>query len=339
MFGGHAPPFGWYWSASKSRTSAPSSTRDLRHLAGGTRDGSSKARRAPPLRGSTARPLRGPPCVASIDVIRRSARASRSRSGRARRAVTCGNGVRCPSLERLAQSLRDRVAGAVADLQQALARRAAAAGEAVAAVLARELDAELLEPVDRGRRFGGEDLDQPPVGGLVGRLPDVLRVLLGRVVVTERRLDAALRLGRVAGLQRAFRRQRDACACALGRDGGGEARGAAADHEHVEGASPPRPSDPTTILLIRSISQRYSVDRREELLDLGSGRRPRVRACAPGALDRRGCDLGEILLRNPEVAQPLEAGEPGKLLDACGRIVRPERIAETPHALRARPAR
>ena len=37
----------------------------------------------------------------------------------------------------------------VADLEQALLRRAAALGEPVAAVVAGELDAELLEPVDR----------------------------------------------------------------------------------------------------------------------------------------------------------------------------------------------
>src|SRR5581483_3106093 len=54
---------------------------------------------------------------------------------------------------RLAQLLRDRVAGPVADLQEPLGARAAAAGEAVAAVrVARELDAQLLEPVDRGLR-------------------------------------------------------------------------------------------------------------------------------------------------------------------------------------------
>jgi len=47
----------------------------------------------------------------------------------------------------LTQRLRDRVSRAVADLEQPLASRAAAAGEPVAAVLARELDAELLEPV------------------------------------------------------------------------------------------------------------------------------------------------------------------------------------------------
>ena len=139
------------------------------------------------------------------------------------------------SLDGLAQRLRDRVAGAVADLEQALARRAAAAREPVAAVLARELDAELLEPVDRVGRLGGEDLDEPQVGGLVRARPDVLGVLLGRVVLAERGLDAALRLRRVARLERALRRERDARAGALGRDGRGEAGGPAADHEHVEG--------------------------------------------------------------------------------------------------------
>ena len=83
---------------------------------------------------------------------------------------------------------------------------------------ARELDAELLEPVDRGRRFPREDLDQAPVGRLVGGLPDVLSVLLGRVVVPERGLDAALRLGGVAGLERALGRQRDSRARPLGGD-------------------------------------------------------------------------------------------------------------------------
>ena len=70
------------------------------------------------------------------------------------------------------------MAGAVADLQQPLGARAAALGEAVAAVLARELDTELLEPADRGRALGGEHLDEAPVGRLVAGLPDVGRVLL-----------------------------------------------------------------------------------------------------------------------------------------------------------------
>jgi hypothetical protein len=62
----------------------------------------------------------------------------------------------------------------------------------------------------------------------------VFGVLLGRVVVAERRLDAALGLRGVVRLQRALRRQGDAAARALGGDGCGEAGGPAADHEHVE---------------------------------------------------------------------------------------------------------
>jgi hypothetical protein len=45
-------------------------------------------------------------------------------------------------LERVAKSLRDRMPGAVADLEQALGARAAAAGEAVAAVFLRECDSK-----------------------------------------------------------------------------------------------------------------------------------------------------------------------------------------------------
>src|SRR5205807_2902009 len=82
----------------------------------------------------------------------------------------------------LAQRLGDRVAGAVADLQQAAARSPAAAREPVAAIFARELDSELLEPVDRRRRLARQQADQPPVGGLVRALPDVGAVLIRRVV-------------------------------------------------------------------------------------------------------------------------------------------------------------
>src|SRR5207247_1232537 len=118
---------------------------------------------------------------------------------------------------------RDRVARPVADLEQALRRRAAAAREPIAAVLFRELDAELLEPVDRGGRLGGQDLDQPEICRLMTRAPDVLGVLIRGVVLAERGLDAALRLRGVAGLDRALGRECDAGIRVLGRDGGGEA--------------------------------------------------------------------------------------------------------------------
>jgi hypothetical protein len=125
-------------------------------------------------------------------------------------------------LDAVAQRGRDCVAGPVADLEQAFARRAAAAREPVAAVLTRELDAELLEPVDRRRRLARQHVDETPVRGLVRAPPDVLRMLLRRVVVAERGLNAALRLRGVARLERSFRRERDPGAGALRRYGGGE---------------------------------------------------------------------------------------------------------------------
>jgi hypothetical protein len=88
--------------------------------------------------------------------------------------------------------------------------------------------------VDRARRLASQHLDELAVGGLVRALPDVLGVLLGRIVVAERGLDAALRLRRVAGLDRVLRNEPDTRAGPLGRHCGCEAGGAAADHEHVE---------------------------------------------------------------------------------------------------------
>src|SRR5438552_4885721 len=126
------------------------------------------------------------------------------------------------------------MAGAIADLEQSFARSAAALREPVAAVLARELNPELFEPVDRTRRLTCQHLDEPPVGGLVRALPDVLGVLLGRVVVAEGGLDPALRLRRVAGLQRALGGESDAGTRAVPRDGRGEAGGATSDHKHVD---------------------------------------------------------------------------------------------------------
>src|SRR5205823_2944848 len=139
------------------------------------------------------------------------------------------------ALPGFAQLLRDRVAGTVADLQETLRARAAAAGEPVAAVLvARELDAELLEPVDCGAGIARQDVDEGLVGRLVRGLPDVGRMLVGRVVVAERGLDPALGFRGVVRLQRALGREADARAGAVGGNGRGEPGGAAADHEHVE---------------------------------------------------------------------------------------------------------
>ena len=154
-----------------------------------------------------------------------------------------GEGLRSGAFDHPAQRLRDRVAGAVADLEQSLSRRAAAAREPVAAVIARELDAVLLEPVDRVGSLGREDLDEPRVRGLVRARPDVGRVLLGRVVLAECGLDAALRLRRVARLERALRHDRDARSGGLGADRGRQAGGARADDEHVE-CQRPRHSTP-----------------------------------------------------------------------------------------------
>ena len=151
------------------------------------RDGSSTARRAPRPRGAAA--AGGEDDRRRVELVLAAARPPAVLAG-----VELGERRlrerRRPSTTRRPRAAhRDRVARPVADLEQALPRRAAAAGEPVAAVLAGELDAELLEPVDRARRLGGEDLDESAVGGLVTRSPDVLGVLLRRVVVADRGLD------------------------------------------------------------------------------------------------------------------------------------------------------
>ena len=57
-------------------------------------------------------------------------------------------------------------------------------------------------------------------------------------------------------------------------------------------------------------------------------------ACAPGRVDDRRRDLGELGLRDAEVPQPLEAAEPGELLDPGRRVVGPERLPEPRDRLR-----
>ena len=136
---------------------------------------------------------------------------------------------------------------AVAHLQEALPRGAPAARESVAPVLARELDPELLEPVDRARRLACQNLDELAVRGFVRALPDIFGVLCGRVVLAESGLNPALGLGRVAGLEGAFRDERDACSLALGGDGRGQSGGSAPDHEHVENLGGGHRGDYTTV--------------------------------------------------------------------------------------------
>ena len=141
-------------------------------------------------------------------------------------------------LVRLAQRLRDRVAGSVTDLQESLPRGSATTCQPIPAVRTRELDAQLLEPVDRRRSLARQHLDEPRIGRLVRASHDVLGMDLRRVVLTEGSLDPALRLGGVARLQRRLGGERDGRAGSVSRDGRCQSRGAAADDEHVEGVAP-----------------------------------------------------------------------------------------------------
>src|SRR2546423_15621145 len=68
-------------------------------------------------------------------------------------------------------------------------------------------------------------------------------------------------------------------------------------------------------------------DRGEQLLDLVRTRRPRVRLRSRALGDGPG-ELGEVVLRDAEVAQPLEAAEPRQLLHPPRRVVGLERLAE-----------
>ena len=115
------------------------------------------------------------------------------------------------------------------------ARRAAAAGEAVAAVLARERDAELLEPVDRGRRLARE---RPRRGaGRRSRASSSRRPAAccsGESSSPKAAWMPPCALAELQAWSEPFVASADAGAGALGRDRGGQAGGAAADHEHVE---------------------------------------------------------------------------------------------------------
>src|SRR4051794_12420815 len=131
-------------------------------------------------------------------------------------------------LPRVAERLRDRVPGTVADLEQPRPRRPAAARKTVAAPMpvvrvARECDAELLEPENCRLRVARQHLDEAHVSGLVTRAPDVFGVLFRRVVLAERGLDATLRLRGVARLERTLRGYGDSRTRPLGGDCGRKA--------------------------------------------------------------------------------------------------------------------
>src|SRR5439155_3397537 len=209
---------------------------DLRHLAG--RTGMVGRELAAFLGLAVAAPAGGEDHCTGLDLVLAAPRVPpvlAALEARERALRKRGPAARLPCL---AQGGRDRVTGAIADLQQPLPARAAAARQPVTPVVPRELDAELLEPVDGALRLARQHLDELPVGGLVRTLPDVHGVDLRRVVLAERRLDPALRLRRVAGLQRSLRGQRDPRLGAFSGDCGGEPGGPATDHEHVERQAP-----------------------------------------------------------------------------------------------------
>src|SRR5918995_1837592 len=74
---------------------------------------------------------------------------------------------RTRSLEFLAQRSGDRKAGAVTDLQKTPSACPTTTREPVAPVVACELDAVLLQPVNGPRRLAREDLDEAQIGGLM----------------------------------------------------------------------------------------------------------------------------------------------------------------------------
>ena len=123
--------------------------RDLGHLAG--RAGMVRRELAALLRrrGSSGRRRRGRRSPASIACSpQRRAPAVLGRLELAR-AATCSNDVPEPAAHASRSAFVIAWPVRSPTWSRRFARRAAAAGEAVAAVLARELDAELLEPVDR----------------------------------------------------------------------------------------------------------------------------------------------------------------------------------------------
>ena len=134
---GQSPPFGWYCSASRSRASQPAASAISvtspvapaafvenvpRRLA--------SAKQRPPAASTMAPAATGrlPP----LALPERRAPPRRASRSSAASGAWSSVSMRASAADGLAQRRRDRVPGAVADLQQPLARRAAAAREPVA---------------------------------------------------------------------------------------------------------------------------------------------------------------------------------------------------------------
>ena len=141
-----------------------------------------------------------------------------------------------------AQRGRDRMPGAIADLQEPLARGSAAAREPVAPVaIVREGNAEALEPLDRAGRLGRERSHEPRIRRLVRAVHDVLGVHRGRVVIAKSGLDTALRLGGVGRSEPELGSEQNARAGVGGRKRGSQPGNAGANHKHI--AAPLRHGD------------------------------------------------------------------------------------------------
>src|SRR5918994_281083 len=209
MVSGQAPPFGWYWSSSRSRASAPSPSaiRVTSPVAFGwfvesSPRSSATLKQRPPA----ARPTAAASSAWSPHVARQPFSFGSSAS-----SGLFANSVPPPASKASRGALVIAFPGGPPRPPPP-----AGGGARVAAVLPGEFDAELLQPADRAPSVAGQRLHEPHVRTLVRALEDVRRMLLGRVVVAERRLDASLSLGRVAGLDRPLRREADSCAGALG---------------------------------------------------------------------------------------------------------------------------
>ena len=218
------------------------------------------------------------------------------------------------------------------------ARRAAAAREPVAAVLvARELDAELLEPRDRVRRLGGEDVDELRVRGLVGAAEDVRGMLLGRVVGPTAAWMPPCAFAELHAWIEPF----------VARPTRAPARWAATAAARPEAPLPitstsKRSSSATSLRIPISRAKSnpahsdslscYSTERSScsissGLAGFGFARLPPRPAAAAASAGRSSSGT-------PSSRQAGRAGERGQLLDARGRIVRrADRLAEAAHGV------